>query len=105
MPDIGIATIEVCLKALQELPYEDALAALAYLNQRIQIKENRRRIIEAQKQKLGREPTDEEARNALDEWDSNEAEKNAASTAAYPAGASLGLPPPVTPTAYMKRAI
>lgn len=100
MPDIGIATIEVCLKALDDLPHEDAMAAIGYITQRLNIKENRRRIIEAQKQKLGREPTEDETRNALDEWDVEVADKGA--TAAYPAGASLGGP---MPTAYMKHTI
>jgi hypothetical protein len=101
MPDIGIATIEVCLKALDDLPHEDAMAAIGYITQRLNIKESRRRIVEQQKAKLGREPTEDETRNALDEWDVEVADKSA--TATYSPGA-LGLGGP-TPAAYMKRAI
>ena len=105
MPDIGIETIGTCLKALEELPHEDAIAAVQYITQRLNIKENRRRVIEAQKQKLGREPTDEEAKNALDEWEDVVAGDPSTSpaTAAYP-HAPLGASLP-TPAAYMKRAI
>ena len=42
MPDIGIAVIETCLKSLEELPHEDAMAALSYIKQRLQIKERKR---------------------------------------------------------------
>jgi hypothetical protein len=93
MPDIGIATIEVCLKALEELPHEDAMAAINYISQRLRIKEDKRRAQEAQRQKLGREPTDDEVTSALDEWDEPEA-----TSAAYP---------PATPvtTLGLKRAI
>jgi hypothetical protein len=87
MPDIGIATIEVCLKALEELPHEDAVAAINYISQRLAIKENRRRVQEAQKQKLGRDPTDAELNSALDEWDEPPAE----ATAAYPTPSVLGV--------------
>jgi hypothetical protein len=99
MPDIGIATIETCLRALEELPHEDAMAAIGYITQRLHIKENKRRAFEAQKAKLGREPTDEEVSSTLDEWD--EAVAGDPSMAASsmppttPAPGVLGMPTPI----------
>jgi hypothetical protein len=87
MPDIGIAVIEVCLKALDDLPHDDAMAAINYITQRLHIKEKRRLAAEAQKAKLGREPTEDEIDKTLDEWQ----EADSDTVTPTPAGV-LGLP-------------
>jgi hypothetical protein len=65
MPDLAITTIEVCLKALDELPHDEALAALDYVKRRLLIKE-RHRQQQAQQQKAPPEPI--EKREPLDDW-------------------------------------